>query len=188
MRRDETLSHAALLLTMVAALPSCAKPAETVFFVAVGARDDVPKARGACRVAEARPRSKIQFDPSGVTYEALDPGQVRIPCEHGVVVLDVRRPSRVHVDATRAVKRGDALVMRLEAFDETGQRLSIGRAPVAWSFTGALAPRRPEPCAGDEAKCPPENAGFAGAFDEGEGQVLARFGGLSSRIVVHVLR
>ncbi|MDI1451427.1 hypothetical protein [Polyangium sp. 6x1] len=177
----------AACLTMLGALVGCAKPPETVYFVAVGARDEVPKARGVCRVAEARPSAPVRFDPAGQTYEALDPGRVRIPCEQGVVVLDVRRPSRVHVDTTQAAKRGDLLVMELQAFDDAGQRLSFGRAPVAWSFTGALGPRRPPACTGTEGACAPENAGYAVAFDEGEGQVLARFGGLSSRVVVTVL-
>lgn len=187
MPRAEPLFCAASLATMLGALAGCAKPPETVYFVAVGARDDVPTARGACRIAEARPRAPIRFDPAGRTYEAVDPGRVQIPCEQGVVVLDVRRPSRIRVDTTQATKRGDLLVMELLAFDDAGTRLSLGRAPIAWSFTGALGPRRPPACTGAEAACAPENAGYAVAFDEGEGQVLARFGGLSSRVVVTVL-
>ncbi|MDI1483827.1 hypothetical protein [Polyangium sp. y55x31] len=186
MPRAEPLFCAALLATMLGALAGCAKPPETVYLVAVGARDDMPKARGACRIAEARPSAPIRFDPAGQTYEAVDPGRVQIPCEQGVVVLDVRRPSRVRVDTTQAAKRGDLLVMELLAFDDAGTRLSLGRAPIAWSFTGALGPRRPPACTGTETACAPENAGYAVAFDEGEGQVLARFGGLSSRIVVTV--
>lgn len=184
---DDPKLCVALLVTMLGAAAGCAGPPETVFFVAVGARDEVPKARGACRLAEARPSAPLRFDPAGATYEAVDPGRVRIPCERGVVVLDVRRASRLHVDSTQAVKRGDLLMMELQAYDDAGQRLSVGRAPVAWSFTGALGPRKPPVCTGAEGACAPENAGYAVAFDEGEGQVVARFSGLSSRIVVRVM-
>ncbi len=168
------------------ALGGCEGARESVHLVAVGARDVVPLAFGVCRIAEARPSAPVHFGPTGETYEAVDPGRVRIPCERGVVVLDVRRASRISVDTSRVAKRGDFLVMQAQAFDESGARLSIGEAPVLWSFTGALASRTLPECSDGETPCPPRNAGYAGAYDEGEGQVLARFGGLSSRIVVTV--
>jgi len=154
--------------------------------VAVGAHETLPSVHGVCRTNEARPSAPVFHLPGGDKYEAVSPGRVRIPCERGVVVLDVRQPSRLTIDATRTLKRGDALVLRAQLFDEKGNTLAMGDAPIAWSFTGAIAATSPSPCAADAKDCPPINAGFAKAYDEGEGHVLARFKDLSSRIVVRV--
>jgi hypothetical protein len=181
--------RAAGLALALAALSGCGKSEnEDVHLVAVGARDATPTTLGPCRTAEARPESPVHFSPRGDTYEAVAPGRVRVPCQNGIVVLDVRRPSRVAIDTSQVVKRGDLLVMRVQAFAEGGERLSIGEAPVAWSFTGALSSRPPPACSEGAKVCPPQNGGFARAYDEGEGQVLATFAGLSSRISVSVVR
>jgi hypothetical protein len=177
------------LAIALATLPHCRKPpSESVHLVAVGAREALPKDQGPCRIPEVRPGAPVHFSPTGETFEAVDPGRVRIPCERGFVVLDVRRPSRLDIDTTRVVKRGELLEMRLQAFGEKGERLAIGAAPVSWSFTGALAPRPIPACVEDANACPPPNTGFAKAYDEGAGGVTARFGPLSAHIVVSVLR
>lgn len=169
-------------------LPGCKKPVdESVHLVAVGAYEAIPAVHGPCRIPDVRPGAPAHFSPTGETFEAVDPGRVRMVCERGMVVLDVRRPSRLGIDTTQVVKRGALLVMHAQAFGAEGERLSIGEAPVSWSFSGALAPRPVPACADEASACPPRNAGFAKAYDDGEGAVMARFGGLSARIVVTVL-
>lgn len=182
-------ARAAVLAMALGALSACKKPPnESVHLVAVGAREALPKSQGPCRIPDVRPGAPVHFSPTGETFEAVDPGRVRIACERGFVVLEARRPSRLDIDTTQVVKRGELVVVRLQAFGEGGERLSIGEAPVSWSFTGALAPRPAPACTSDANACPPPNAGFAKAYDEGEGGVTARFGPLSARVAVSVLR
>jgi hypothetical protein len=189
MAHKRAMTLRALAIAMAIAIPpGCKKPVnESVHLVAVGAREAIPAIHGPCRLPDVRPGAPAHFSPTGETFEAVDPGRVRMACERGIVVLDVRRPSRLGIDTTQVVKRGDLLVTRAQAFGAEGERLSIGEAPVSWSFSGALAPRPPPFCTLEASACPPGNAGFAKAYDDGEGGVVARFGALSARVVVTVL-
>jgi len=188
MTSADTTLRAALIAMTLGLLSGCkSPPRESVHLVAVGARDRVPSVLGPCRTADARPSAPVQFSLTGDIYEAMSKGRVRIPCEQGVVVLDVRRPTRLDIDSSRVAKRGDMLAMQVRVFDEENTRLTIGAAPVSWSFTGALAPRQAPVCDDGEEACPLRNVGLARAYDDGASEVVARFGPLSARIVVNVL-
>jgi len=167
----------------VVLLVACGPP-EDHYVVSVGGGGELSGAYTGCTHAPSRAVRFVTAD----RYMGVAPGIARLTCTDRNVVLDVREPARIVIDAAPTVPNTN-LVFSIDAYDASGVALDLGEdASITWSFGGTLVSRAYPGCGDIIPICLPHNDGFAAALAPGPGTIDATFHGLHAHASTTVLR
>ena len=169
---------------VVAVMLLACGPPEAHYVISVGGGGELPRGLTGCTHAAS---PAVRFV-TPERYLGIAPGVARLTCTDRNVVLDVREPARIVIDAAPTVPNTN-LVFSIDAYDASGVALDLGEgAAITWSFGGSLASRAYPGCGDILPICLPHNDGFASVLAPGPGTIDATFHGLHAHATTTVLR